>query len=347
MHPQADEGPDFDLFRPANAVRFDLDGPPGMSAARAPGRGRTRALQALLVVASVALAVTLGDLREASNRVAQYFAVPDVPQPTVPTAALSVPAVPVAPVVDIPAASTTAAPAPSSTDDVVTIRPTASVESDPPAEAPPANEPDRQVPRPLSPPLSQLAAARLPPPPMAPASVPAPVTASRDVAVSAVRVPAASSDRVTAATTTSSAGASAPASSPLAASPAPVRDDAGSAAEPVSARAARTDEMDVQAVLRRYERAYGQLDARAAQAVWPSVDVGDLARAFRGLESQALEFDRCDLDVQGTVASADCRGRATYVRRVGSKAPRTEARAWSFRLRKVDDNWQILRVDLR
>jgi hypothetical protein len=51
--------------------------------------------------------------------------------------------------------------------------------------------------------------------------------------------------------------------------------------------------------------------------------------------------------VQGTVASADCRGRATYVRRVGSKAPRTEARAWSFRLRKVDAGWQILRVDMR
>jgi len=113
------------------------------------------------------------------------------------------------------------------------------------------------------------------------------------------------------------------------------------------ARPAKTDEMDVQTVLQRYERAYGQLDARAAQAVWPSVDVRALTRAFQGLESQALEFDRCELAVQGAVASADCLGRATYVRRVGSKAPRTEARAWSFRLRKIDDDWQILKVEIR
>lgn len=103
----------------------------------------------------------------------------------------------------------------------------------------------------------------------------------------------------------------------------------------------------MRAVLRRYEVAYGRLDARAAQAVWPSVDARALARAFEGLESQTLQFDRCDLDVQGALANAACRGQATYVRRVGSKAPRTEPRQWTFRLRKVDEEWQILGANIR
>ncbi len=107
------------------------------------------------------------------------------------------------------------------------------------------------------------------------------------------------------------------------------------------------DERRVQATLRRYEAAYTRLDAGAAKAVWPTVDARALARAFNGLESQDLEFDQCDLEVRGVEASALCSGRATWVARVGSKTPRTEARAWAFRLRKVGDDWQILGADIR
>ena len=118
-------------------------------------------------------------------------------------------------------------------------------------------------------------------------------------------------------------------------------------ASPAAPSATRGEDQRVQAALRRYEAAYTRLDARAAQAVWPSVDARALARAFDGLDSQSLQFDRCDLDVQGATARANCTGRATYVRRVGNKAPRTEARGWNFTLRKVGDEWQILRADIR
>jgi hypothetical protein len=72
-----------------------------------------------------------------------------------------------------------------------------------------------------------------------------------------------------------------------------------------------------------------------------------LERAFENLESQSLQFDRCELDVRETVAKADCRGTATYVRRIGSKAPRTEPRAWTFNLRKTGDDWHILSAAAR
>src|SRR5690606_769763 len=102
------------------------------------------------------------------------------------------------------------------------------------------------------------------------------------------------------------------------------------------------DETEVRATLGRYAAAYQDLDADAAQLVWPSVDARALSRAFSGLESQSLEFGRCDLDVRATVARADCQGRATYVRRVGSRTPQSVSRMWSFQLRKVDGTWQIV-----
>lgn len=108
-----------------------------------------------------------------------------------------------------------------------------------------------------------------------------------------------------------------------------------------------SDEVLVRGALRRYEVAYGRLDAQAAKAVWPSVNARALARAFDGLESQTLRFERCEFDVQGSVANAACRGQATYVPRVGSKTPRTEPREWSFRLRKVNEDWQILGASIR
>jgi hypothetical protein len=103
----------------------------------------------------------------------------------------------------------------------------------------------------------------------------------------------------------------------------------------------RDDEQEVRAVLQQYQRAYEQLDARLAQTVWPAVNESALARAFEGLESQTLTFDACDVQLRGAVASATCRGWASYVPKVGSREPRLEPRVWSFTLRRNTSEWEI------
>jgi len=107
------------------------------------------------------------------------------------------------------------------------------------------------------------------------------------------------------------------------------------------------DESEVRATLSRYAAAYRDLDADAAQLVWPSVDTRALSRAFSGLESQSLEFRDCRLDVRVTVARADCQGQATYVPKVGSRSPQVVAGTWSFQLRKVSGTWQIVEATTR
>ncbi|MBA2356027.1 MAG: hypothetical protein H0V80_15355 [Acidobacteria bacterium] len=104
----------------------------------------------------------------------------------------------------------------------------------------------------------------------------------------------------------------------------------------------------IHAVLRQYASAYRRLDAAAARAVWPSLDTRALARAFDGLQSQQLVFDRCDVSVSGAKAQAACHGSATYVPRVGDRSPRTDARQWSFQLERVDgEQWRILTASMR
>jgi len=103
----------------------------------------------------------------------------------------------------------------------------------------------------------------------------------------------------------------------------------------------------VEEVLRRYARAYGQLDASAARAVWPTVDERALARAFQNLSSQKVSFDDCEINIRGVVANASCRGQASYAPKVGNREPRTESRNWRFELRRDGDAWQIVDVDAR
>lgn len=104
---------------------------------------------------------------------------------------------------------------------------------------------------------------------------------------------------------------------------------------------------DVRRVLTRYAQAYQKLDARAAAAVWPGADVRALERAFSGLSSQSLVFDRCDYVIGKTTASASCLGVLTVVRRVGSSAPFVQQLQWTFRLARDGDDWRIaaLRTD--
>jgi hypothetical protein len=101
------------------------------------------------------------------------------------------------------------------------------------------------------------------------------------------------------------------------------------------------DDVLVKQTLQRYRSAYGGLDARSAQAVWPAVNQAALARAFDGLASQTLTFDACDVRVRGESASATCQGSARYVPRVGSREPRVEPRVWNFTLKKTDAGWKI------
>ena len=98
----------------------------------------------------------------------------------------------------------------------------------------------------------------------------------------------------------------------------------------------------VRDTLQRYRRAYSGLDARLAHAVYPILDEEALAHAFAGLRSQTFEFESCSVDVRGESARAICRGTARYVPNIGSRAPRTDRRVWTFTLNKAaDGDWKI------
>jgi hypothetical protein len=103
----------------------------------------------------------------------------------------------------------------------------------------------------------------------------------------------------------------------------------------------------INATLRRLQLAYEQRDARLAKAVWPTVNERALARAFEGLRSQRVTFDRCRMNVLSVSADVECRGVMNYVPRVGSQDQRTESRQWTFRVRKDDDQWLITNAEAR
>ena len=105
------------------------------------------------------------------------------------------------------------------------------------------------------------------------------------------------------------------------------------------------DETLVHSTIDQYARAFGQLDARAAKAVWPTVDEGKLARAFSDLQSQDFNFDQCDIAINGATASASCRGKATFSGKVGGT--RTEPRTWRFDLKREGESWKISKAETR
>ena len=103
----------------------------------------------------------------------------------------------------------------------------------------------------------------------------------------------------------------------------------------------------IQAVLGRYQGAFRALDSAAASAVWPTVDRKALSRAFERLEEQRIEFDKCQITIEGRHAVAACDGHTRYVPKVGNRSPRTEARQWTFTLLRQEQRWLIDRVDTR
>lgn len=103
----------------------------------------------------------------------------------------------------------------------------------------------------------------------------------------------------------------------------------------------------IENVLGRYRTAFNQLDAGAAVAVWPTMQEKTLAKAFERLESHDVAFESCEIEIFSVLAEAACSGSSRYVRKVGSRTPRHEARRWRFSLRKVGDGWLIDSVDAR
>ena len=216
--------------------------------------------------------------------------------------------------------------------------------SPPPARA--------SVPSPRRPALSSLRAAAAPPParPVPPAiehaeaSPPsAPVV---NASMSSPAVPAASSAPPVAAATPVPLTAESPAAPPSTPSSPPPR-AVVSAPSAAPAGALTSETRAVALALNRYQNAFSALDANAAHAVWPSVDVKALARAFDQLETQTFDLEGCDITVGGARAEADCAGNARYVRKVGNKTLRVEPRRWHFTLRQTNDQWIIDAVDAR
>ena len=109
----------------------------------------------------------------------------------------------------------------------------------------------------------------------------------------------------------------------------------------------RTEQSEIQRALGQYRSAYQLLDAEAARAVWPSVNVRALSRAFDSLASQRLQFDDCQFEIAGEAATAQCRGTATYTPKVGNRVARLEPRQWTFQLRKMGEGWKIQSAQAR
>lgn len=219
----------------------------------------------------------------------------------------------------------------------------------PPVAAPPSRT---SVPSPPRPTVSSVRAAAAPPParPVPPAieraeplPPPAPVVSA---STSSPAVAATSSAPPVAAATPVPLAPESPAAPPSTPSSPPPR---GVVSAPTTAPAgALTSETRAVALaLNRYQNAFSALDANAAHAVWPSVDVKALARAFDQLETQTFDLEGCDITVSGVRAEADCAGNARYVRKVGNKALRVEPRQWHFTLRQTNDQWIIDAVNAR
>jgi hypothetical protein len=99
--------------------------------------------------------------------------------------------------------------------------------------------------------------------------------------------------------------------------------------------------------LARYRTAFNELDAGAARAIWPSLDIKALRRAFEHLEQQSLVFDECWIAMTDGHAVATCGGTVRYVPRAGNKTRHDDRRHWEFYLRKTDDLWLIDSVSAR
>ena len=102
----------------------------------------------------------------------------------------------------------------------------------------------------------------------------------------------------------------------------------------------------IRVALSRFAAGYSDLDPAAVSAVWPSVDRAGLSRAFSTLDAQQLTFDRCDIQVNGSVGNATCVGTAMWMPKIGGQT-RELARTWKFVLKNGAGTWQIVTAESR
>lgn len=111
---------------------------------------------------------------------------------------------------------------------------------------------------------------------------------------------------------------------------------------PLAREASSANQLEsVRTTLARFAAAYSDLDADAAQRVWPGVNRAALARAFQDLSSQEVRLGDCRIDVGTETARASCRGSIDWTPRVGGGRPKTESRTWDFTLNRRPGGWQI------
>ena len=178
--------------------------------------------------------------------------------------------------------------------------------------------------------------------PSGPAPLPARASAIRAAATAAMTIPAAEAGRDAVSAVGSPLGVE---SAALDATLAPLATALEHSATPLAPEAVGTAK--IRDALSRYRRAFNGLDAGSARAVWPTVNVQALSRAFERLETQSFEFDSCAITLGNAKAVATCSGSATYVPRVGNRRARSEPRHWRFDLRQRDGEWLIETVDSR
>lgn len=94
-------------------------------------------------------------------------------------------------------------------------------------------------------------------------------------------------------------------------------------------------------VVREYAAAYSRMDARAAQAVWPTADRQALASRFNGLREQRLTLSGCRGQLLDVGAAVACKGILRYRPRVGDHSTRTREGTWRFELAPDGDTWRI------
>jgi hypothetical protein len=307
-------------------------------------RARLLALACLVVAVAAGGAVLLRTPAIQPPAVAPPVAVIDPPTPPTLTGQRPDPAIP-APPDDAPATSDDPPPVFGEVESIRELR-------RPPDREPPYAPADRPQPAPVPsppPPASRSETPDASPGTIAPSdSLPAPpVRTAPPVPASVVTADPRGAARAPEAAVERPAVAASPSVPPAGTAETAAVAPADRPPTPPSSGGAAAETRAIENVLGRYRSAFNALDAGAASAVWPTVNEKNLARAFERLESHAVSFEHCEIEVAAARAEAACSGRARYVPKVGSRTPKDEARQWRFSLRKSGDGWLIDRVEAR
>jgi hypothetical protein len=110
---------------------------------------------------------------------------------------------------------------------------------------------------------------------------------------------------------------------------------------PIARESVPSAEPAIRNALAQLAQAYSDLDADAAQRVWPGVNRAALARAFDALAQQQVSLSDCQIDMAGSSAHANCLGITEWTPKVGGGRPKTESRVWDVNLTKGLSGWQI------